>query len=198
MSWDKHYREVRTKNPLVWPDVNVVRQLAKLSLPSHAKILDLGCGEGRNTRALLEMGYHQLDVMDQSQSALDIIADRYQIAESQRHCAQIPEGLSQFDDQYFDAVLCWGLTHYLKDPLTTLKGINRILKPNHSLIISFSAKEDLRETVDSVKNYYAKEDVEQLLMRSGFTINNFGKHTDEFYSANKIESFYWLTAIKSQ
>ncbi|WP_417762002.1 class I SAM-dependent DNA methyltransferase [Shewanella sp.] len=195
MSWESHYRDVRTKEPLVWPDINVIRQISKLSLPHSARILDLGCGEGRNTRALLEMGYDLLDVMDQSQSALAIVTNRYRLPDEQCHCAQIPEGLVIFEDQRFDAVLCWGLTHYLDDPLPTLKAIHRVLKPGHGLVISFSAKEDKRETVDTVKRYYNKKEIEQLLHDAGFTIGISGKHTDEFYSAGKVESFYWLTAF---
>ncbi|MBU1390586.1 MAG: class I SAM-dependent methyltransferase [Gammaproteobacteria bacterium] len=196
MSWETHYREVRAKKPLVWPDINVIRQVSRLDLKSDARLLDLGCGEGRNIRALLELGFRQVYGADQSAAALEIVKSRYQLPQQQLLCGSVPDVLTPFSAQHFDMVLCWGLMHYLKQPEVTLQAISHVLKSGASLIISFNAKEERRTTVDTVKSYYDDNEIRQLIERAGLTIQSIGKVTDENFTDGRIESYYWLTARK--
>lgn len=196
MSWETHYRDIRAKNPFVWPDINVIRQVSRLVLKPDALLLDLGCGEGRNIRALLELGFRQVYGVDQSISALEIVKSRYQLPQQQLLCGTVPDVLTPFRAQHFDMVLCWGLMHYLKHPEVTLQVISHVLKSDAHLIISFSAKEDSRTTVDTVKNYYDENEIRQLIERAGLTIQSIGKVTDENFTDDRIESYYWLTARK--
>lgn len=58
---------------LIWPDEQVIRFIKRNFTPnSELKILDFGCGAGRDTLALAQDGY-QLIAMDYNQSGLDII-----------------------------------------------------------------------------------------------------------------------------
>lgn len=58
---------------LVWPDEQVIRFVKRNFKPNSAfKILDFGCGAGRDTIALAQDGY-QMIAMDYNQSGLDII-----------------------------------------------------------------------------------------------------------------------------
>ncbi|MCL1090795.1 class I SAM-dependent methyltransferase [Shewanella profunda] len=196
MNWDTHYRDVRAKKPFVWPDINVIRQISRLNLKPDALVLDLGCGEGRNIRALLELGFRQVYGVDQSISALEIVKSRYQLPQQQLLCGSVPDVLTPFSAQHFDMILCWGLMHYLKQPEVTLQAISHVLKSGANLIISFSAKEDRRKTVDTVKSYYDENEIRQLIEHAGLTIQSIGKVTDENFTDDRIESYYWLTAYK--
>ncbi|QLE86195.1 methyltransferase domain-containing protein [Shewanella sp. Scap07] len=197
MKWDLHYQDVRTKAPLVWPDINVVRLVSKSSLTKQARVLDLGCGEGRNTRALHELGFGDITAIDQSPNALKLVHNLYGIATERLICTDIAAGLPMLKSNHFDLVVCWGLMHYLTKPENTLKEINRVLSDNASIVISFSSNDDKRETVDAVRNYFTQQQVESLMVASGFEITSIGKVTDQFISDNKTESYYWLRAVKS-
>ena len=40
-------------------DMSEARQLFLQNLPEHARILDFGCGSGRDTKAFLDLGFHR-------------------------------------------------------------------------------------------------------------------------------------------
>ncbi|NRD74824.1 class I SAM-dependent methyltransferase [Shewanella sp. VB17] len=196
MKWDLHYKNIRSKAPFVWPDINVIRLLSKSSLTISSNVLDLGCGEGRNIRALHELGINTIVAVDQSKYALNVVNKLYGIVPEQLFCTDISHGLPMLQSSKFDLVLCWGLMHYLTKPEDTLREIHRVLADNGSAILSFSSKSDQRETVDNVCNYYEQTQIETLMQTAGFNIKSLGKITDQFISDGKIESYYWLMAVK--
>lgn len=196
MKWDLHYKEVRSKSPLVWPDINVVRLISKSLLTAHSKVLDLGCGEGRNTRAIHELGFKDIVAVDQSENALNIVNQLYNISKKQLYCADISRGLPMFKNTHFDLVVCWGLMHYLPKPEETLQEIHRVLSDNGTVILSFSSKDERRQTVDNISNYYDRAQIETLMDSNGFNIESIGKVTDQYFTDDKIESYFWLRAKK--
>jgi Methylase involved in ubiquinone/menaquinone biosynthesis len=174
----------------------MVRLFSKANIDSQATILDLGCGEGRNLRAIKESGYESIIAIDQSPSALDIIRNRYGLQDDQLFCCNIASGLPMLDAASIDVVVCWGLMHYLAKPIETLKEISRVLKNSGKLIISFSSDTEQRATVDAVKSYFNRDSITAILTESGFDINAIGRITDEYLLDEKIESYYWVSATK--
>ena len=71
-AYDERYKEVHKKN-LLWeyddPTKEISNIINKYNINKKDKILDLGCGEGRDTIYLLNKGYNFLGV-DYSKEAI--------------------------------------------------------------------------------------------------------------------------------
>lgn len=78
-AYDDRYHQVHNEN-LHWFDENpspiVMETVMKLSVPKDGKILEVGCGEGRDARFLLEQGFDIL-ATDISQAAVDYCKRKY-------------------------------------------------------------------------------------------------------------------------
>lgn len=196
MKWEEYYQKNRVQSPLIWPDVNIVRQINRLNIEKSAPILDLACGEGRNTRALVELGFSNVICADQSETALSLVNKLYKVPSDKLICGQIPDLLDTFQKDHFLVILCWGLMHYIQEPLTTLLAIRKHLRVDGKIIMSFNAIDEKRPTVDTVKKYYNKEEVLILMEKAEFKVIDFGKQTTENYMNNSSESYYWLVAEK--
>lgn len=195
MKWDLHYKEIRSNNPFIWPDVQVARLVSKSKLTENANVLDLGCGEGRNIRLLCENGY-SITGIDQSKHALAIVKKLYNIDSCNLICSDAVEAMSSLSNDTFDLVLCWGLMHYIAETSSILNEINKVLKKGGKTIISFSSNNEKRETIDSVKKYFSQEEIENLIDSAKLKIVDIGLIENNFIKDNKIESYYWVLAEK--
>lgn len=78
-AYDLRYRQVHAQN-LQWasdePTPIVAQTLGRYPLPSGAKLLEIGCGEGRDALPLLRQGRRLLAV-DVSAEAVDYCRDKY-------------------------------------------------------------------------------------------------------------------------
>lgn len=115
-------------------DIYLFDQLLRGRIPRESRILDAGCGGGRNIQYLLDAGY---DI-----SAID--ADANAVSEVMRMAGELNpmlppmnfrrepvEGMS-FADQSFDVVLSIAVLHFARDDAqfeAMLDGIGRVLKP---------------------------------------------------------------------
>ena len=104
------------------------------SLPTSSKVLDAGCGNGKN------MFRQDLEFI-----GIDPCPEFVQIA-SQYGQTSIGNILDlQFDDNSFDAVICVAVLHHLSTKerrIQALKELARVLKPNGQLFIQVWAKEN--------------------------------------------------------
>ena len=109
-------------------------------LPEHAKILDAGCGSGRDSKAFKEMGY---DV-----EAFDATPEMVALA---TNYAEIPVRLLTFgrldDFERYDGI--WCCASLLHVPLTELpdamQRLARALKPGGTWYVSFKYGDEERE-----------------------------------------------------
>ena len=86
-AYDKRYKQVHEKG-LIWSTNNNTKIVEEVIAKYHlekTKMLEIGCGEGRDTRYLLKKGYHVLGT-DISKEAIDycrkednIHKDNYQV-----------------------------------------------------------------------------------------------------------------------
>ncbi len=195
MSWNSYYKEVRNKNPLKWPDVQMIRLVNKIDFNSNPKVLDLACGEGRNLRYFIENNF-DVTAVEQSKEALDIVKSLYKIDDDRLICSDALEALISFDENSFNLILCWGLMQYIKEPSDLLKNMYRILDKDSHLIISFNSNKDKRNSVDTIKHYYSEEEIKELIKSSNLNIIDFGRIDNSFITDKKIESFYWALLKK--
>jgi ubiquinone/menaquinone biosynthesis C-methylase UbiE len=133
-------RRLKTPVPFLAEALPVFKQL------KVKRVLDLGCGVGRNSIYLAKEGFDIVGV-DVSKSALKL-ANKW--AEEERlsnvtftlgTMVSIP-----FDDCHFDAVVSISVIHHgiKKDILTTITEINRILKKKGIFLANIASVEDPR------------------------------------------------------
>ena len=71
-AYDDRYRQIHSQN-LQWfyddPTPIVIETVKEFDIPQSQKILELGCGEGRDAYGLLQMGYEVL-ATDISEAAI--------------------------------------------------------------------------------------------------------------------------------
>lgn len=197
LNWDTYYKNIRSQNPLIWPDVQVARLLARCKLPNNANVLDLGCGEGRNIRLLSEYDFNITGV-DQSKHALAIVEKNYGLQSKNLICDDAVNSIVKLENQNFDFVLCWGLMHYISDTNSILNGIYNTLKNGGKTILSFNSNNEKRETVDSIEKYFSQKEVEHYMSLAKLKIIDIGLTETHFIKENKIESFYWVLAEKAE
>jgi SAM-dependent methyltransferase len=105
-----------------------VRSLSK-SLPSDARILDVGCGRGVLLSSLADRG-HEVHGMDVSETALAGADPRaqFKVAGCLTEC--------DYPDRHFDQVILWHVLEHLTNPREVLAEIHRILKPGGQVIVA--------------------------------------------------------------
>ncbi|MCL2296561.1 MAG: class I SAM-dependent methyltransferase [Methanomassiliicoccaceae archaeon] len=132
--WERFYRE--NKRP--WRGIGKI----DIDLQPGLKVLDVGCGTGKTTAALIKMG---MDVtgLDFSPSAIShcisVFGDKAKF--SLAECDRMP-----FPDKCFDAVVAVHVLEHLNE--TQLKGtvreISRVLAPGGLVFTRTFAVEDMR------------------------------------------------------
>lgn len=101
-------------------------------LPVTARILDFGCGSGRDTKAFLEQGY-QVDAIDGSKE-LCKLASRYTGIEVRRMFFQELSAVSEYDGIW----ACSSILHLTREELAeVMRKMSIALKPNGIIYTSF-------------------------------------------------------------
>jgi len=109
-------------------------------LPENAKILDAGCGEGRNITYCFKNG---LDVfgIDQNPEAirfLKLLAQQYRLSDMDARFQVMKLDKILFPDATFDVIICSAVLHFAKSKEhfdKMLAELVRLLKPNGKIFI---------------------------------------------------------------
>lgn len=193
--WENCYKETRQNSPLIWPDVQSVRLLAQAQLDAKSNVLEIACGEGRNTRLLLESG-HNVTVIEQSKAALDIVKRLYNLPTKNMICDDVLQGVTQLKEKKFEMIFCWGVIHFIKDPIQLLNTLSGYLTGKKKLIISFTADSDNCDRVEGINCFYSEQQARDTLNQAGFIIEQLGLQKNNNIKTGKQEAFYWALAFK--
>ncbi len=182
----KEYRATRDQN--FWESQI---EIFKKYLPS-GKVLDIGCGTGRDTPFLLASGFEYQGI-DASESML---ACAREDNPSASYALMDFEKLS-FEKESFDGF--WAaaaILHVRKEnTLAVLNGFNAILKKKGIGFISIKPRQNIEEgyieqskwgSVKRFFSFYSQEEFIQLLSRAGFSILETGNLVEE-------DGTNWLT-----
>ncbi len=139
------------KNLLGQTDIYLLDQIMKGRYAEHDKIIDIGCGPGRNMHWFLqnEFDTYAIDTNEELINQLKISyphlpADRFQVASVEK----IP-----FADNYFDHVICIAVLHFAtstKHFKEMLAEVVRIVKPGGSMLFRIAANIGFEDKIELV------------------------------------------------
>ncbi len=152
--------------------LNLLKKFVKL-LENKDRVLDAGCGPGRDVKLLYELGVREVYGIDLSEKMLEI-AKKYE-----------PRGIYplmdirnlRFNDGFFDGIICVGVLVHLnkEDFMVSLKELYRVLKANGVLLLSVKiGKEEV--VLDKKYGYprtffiYSEDFVKSSLNKVGFKV----------------------------
>lgn len=131
----------RKQHNLRYPDENVIRFLcANRSVLPGNKLLDFGCGSGRNTRVMAELGFDTY-AMDYSEECLKLTEEK---CKTQVHYIKNTELDVPLESNSMDGIVAWGALFYLSytDEELLFRELVRVLKPGGMLLADYRTKDD--------------------------------------------------------
>ena len=135
-------------------DIYLIDQIMKQKYRRNDKILDAGCGEGRNLRWFAGFGYDIWGI-DMDVERLSIAREIFpNLKENLIHArlSEIP-----FPDAHFDHIICSAVLHFAEDENHFYKMFSeliRVLKPTGSILIRTASNIGLRETTEDLSDSY--------------------------------------------
>lgn len=155
-------------------------------LPEVGRVLDVGCGYGRELKHFLERGFETYGV-DVSSKMLELARRRAPEAK----VAKMEATNLAFADATFDGVWCRGVLHHLeRDRIpTALSELKRVLRPRGVLFAMcregeglVTRKEDLSGGLERTFTQLQKQELESLLRKTGFDLI-------DSYQYNEVERY---------
>ncbi len=178
-----------------------IDQFAKL-LPAGAKVLDAGCGAGRDTDFLSQKGLKA--------TGLDLSSGLIQVARKTFPNLEFIEGnmLSMpFPDQDFDGLWSHASLLHLEtvdDVKKALKEFNRVMKQSgvlHVLVKAQTGESKTAVVTDSLSKhdrffqYFTKQEVENLLKDAGFDLISIEQYKETDKNAKGRPEVEWILAL---
>ena len=146
-------------------DMSDCRERFLKYVPAGGKLMDAGCGSGRDTAAFLEAGY-QVDAFDASAEICRLVSERLGIPIACKRFEDL-EGEAEYDGIW----ACASLLHVQVENLTdVISRLRKLLKSQGVLYASF--KEGSAERVKEGRYFHdmTLESCAQLFKEQGFTI----------------------------
>lgn len=144
MTWNDIYSDSKKKYgyyDLNKPHDDLALVIKFLKEKKASKILDLGCGIGRNMIPLIENGFEVIGV-DDSKEAIKILKFKLKVGSLKAELKNLKFQNLYFPDNYFDAVISvQTLNHgYEKDIIEGFDEMFRVLKPGGIVFITLPGR----------------------------------------------------------
>lgn len=180
--WEPVYKEKGDLYKDLQPKIKKYAKIFKRN--KYKKILDLGCGTGRNTIYLAQQGFtvYALDISKTGVTITKKKAQKLNLKNIKYKIADIRK--TSYPNNYFDAVICiFVLGHgLLKDNKDAVKEIYRILKPKGMFITEFMSVKDktcgkgkkiekntylggMEDDPHMMHHYFTKEEIKKILSK---------------------------------
>ena len=130
--------------------------IARLGLPAQARILDAGCGSGRN---MVELAHHGIV------TGVELSGTSVQLAR-ERETGEVLEGSvmdTPFDDGSFDLTVSLDVIEHLEDDVGALHELRRVTKPGGALLVTVPAYQWLWSGHDEINHHHRRYNRRTLL-----------------------------------
>ncbi len=140
------------------------RAIARLGLPEHARILDAGCGSGRNMLELARLG---------SVTGVELSGTSVALAR-ERGVGEVVEGSvleMPFADDSFDLAVSLDVIEHLEDDLTALRELRRTVAPGGALLVTVPAYQWLWSGHDEINHHhrrYTRRSLQRVAEQAGW------------------------------
>jgi SAM-dependent methyltransferase len=125
------------------------RVIAQLALPAGARILDAGCGSGRN---MVELARHgQVTGIELSPTSVALARER--------HVGEVIEGSvlqMPFADESFDLAVTLDVIEHLRDDVDALRELQRTVAPGGALLATVPAYQWLWSGHDVINHHHRR------------------------------------------
>ena len=123
-------------------NVDTIHQTLIKTFSPHSKLLEIGCGSGRDASFMQEQGYN-LTAIDGSQKMIEEAKSIHPALEPHLFTMQLPHGLD-FEPHSFDGVYSVAtLMHLTQEEIyETIKNIHTLLKEKGKFLFSVSIERD--------------------------------------------------------
>jgi SAM-dependent methyltransferase len=141
------------------------RLIKDCRIPPDARVLDVGTSTGTNLRLLKEMGFTNVQGLDQSDEAIRWCDEKGLGKVSKGDICSLP-----FQDREFRLVLATDVLEHVDDDVLAAREILRVLVPGGTAIITvpaFRSLWGLQDDVSQHKRRYREKQLFQTLERSG-------------------------------
>jgi SAM-dependent methyltransferase len=132
------------------------RVIARLGLPADARILDAGCGSGRN---MVELARHG------EITGIELSPTSVRLARA-RNCGEVLEGSVldlPFPEGAFDLVVSLDVIEHLQDDAGALRELRRVTRPGGALLVTVPAYQWLWSGHDEVNHHHRRYNRRTLL-----------------------------------
>jgi SAM-dependent methyltransferase len=138
--------------------------IAALGLPPAARILDAGCGSGRNMVELARFG---------AVTGVELSATSVQLARA-REAGEVIEGSvleMPFPDHGFDLAVSLDVIEHLEDDLAALRELRRTVAPGGALLVTVPAYPWLWSSHDEINHHhrrYTRRSLQRVAEQAGW------------------------------
>jgi len=156
-------------------------------------VLDAGCGGGRNTVAMAQLGAAEAHGIDISATGIEDATRRARNYPQARFLQASVENIP-YPDQTFDVVWCAGVLMHTGHDDKVLEELARVIKPGGLLYMLVYATGGLRwpliKLVRPVAAQIGQDLMEQAIERSGIPANKRRTFLDDLF-VPKLDFFHW-------
>jgi 2-polyprenyl-3-methyl-5-hydroxy-6-metoxy-1,4-benzoquinol methylase len=135
----------KLNNELGNADLILIDQILKNRFHKHMRILDAGCGEGRNMVYFIRQNFniYGIDSSSEAVQMARILCKSINKTYETENIQPFPIEDNPFPDHFFDVVLCINVLHSVEDQnefFNLIGHLMRILKPDGLLFLSMQSK----------------------------------------------------------
>jgi SAM-dependent methyltransferase len=132
------------------------RAIARLDLPAQARILDAGCGSGRN---MVDLAHHgEVTGVELSDTSVELARERGAGEVLSGSVMDMP-----FDDASFDLSVSLDVIEHLEDDVGALRELRRVTKPGGALLVTVPAYQWLWSGHDEINHHHRRYNRRTLL-----------------------------------
>ena len=160
-------------NNTVNADMSFWRDKFESYVVDGGRILDAGCGSGRDSKAFKQHGFSVV-AFDASKEMCRMASELLGEEVWQMRFEEIA-----FNEEFDGIWACASLLHVAEYELpSVVKRLNKALKPNGKLYVSFKYGNGTKQRGERTFSDYTEESLRELLENSGFEIREAGITTD--------------------